>query len=53
MILVTDFDPEEDAPAQDSQNESGDESDDGLAGTEHYIEVGYEFSYWIIKLKGC
>ncbi|KAL3422019.1 Protein BFR2 [Phlyctema vagabunda] len=36
-----DFDPEEDAPAQDSDEESGsNESDDGLAGTEHYVDVG-------------
>jgi protein AATF/BFR2 len=35
-----DFDPEEERPAQDSEDESGSESDDGLAGTEHYVEVG-------------
>ncbi|EDN99430.1 predicted protein [Sclerotinia sclerotiorum 1980 UF-70] len=35
-----DFDPEDDKPAQESNSESGDESDDGLAGTEHYVQVG-------------
>ncbi|KAM0125840.1 hypothetical protein ACHAO1_010417 [Botrytis cinerea] len=35
-----DFDPEDDKPAQESGSESGDESDDGLAGTEHYVQVG-------------
>ncbi|CAD6449376.1 90f8bc0e-67a4-4e60-9519-976e62107e47 [Sclerotinia trifoliorum] len=35
-----DFDPEDDKPAQESDSESGDESDDGLAGTEHYVQVG-------------
>ncbi|KAG4032703.1 hypothetical protein MFRU_006g01680 [Monilinia fructicola] len=35
-----DFDPEDDKPAQESDSESGDESEDGLAGTEHYVQVG-------------
>ncbi|KAM3065187.1 rRNA-processing protein bfr2 [Clarireedia jacksonii] len=38
--VPNDFDPEEERPAQDSEDESGSESDDGLAGTEHYVEVG-------------
>ncbi|PQE27664.1 transcription factor AATF Che-1 protein [Rutstroemia sp. NJR-2017a BBW] len=38
--IPKDFDPEEERPAQDSEDESGSESDDGLAGTEHYVEVG-------------
>lgn len=38
---MADFDPEDDKPAQESDSESGDESDDGLAGTEHYVQVGY------------
>jgi len=34
--------PMEDAPVQRSDEESGsEESDDGLAGTEHYAAVGY------------
>ncbi|KAF7893663.1 uncharacterized protein EAF02_001201 [Botrytis sinoallii] len=38
--IPKDFDPEDDKPAQESDSESGDESDDGLAGTEHYVQVG-------------
>ncbi|KAF5871534.1 putative transcription factor aatf che-1 protein [Botrytis fragariae] len=38
--IPQDFDPEDDKPAQESDSESGDESDDGLAGTEHYVQVG-------------
>ena len=39
--MFADFDPE-DGPAQSSDDESGSEdSDDGLAGTEHYAAVGY------------
>jgi len=39
---MLDFDPEEDGPAQNTDNESGSGSsdDDDLAGTEHYVEVG-------------
>jgi len=37
---LPDFDPEEDAPALRSDEESGsEESDNGLAGTEHYATV--------------
>ncbi|QSZ36119.1 hypothetical protein DSL72_007244 [Monilinia vaccinii-corymbosi] len=39
-VLLVDFDPEDDKPAQESDSQSGDESDDGLAGTEHYVQVG-------------
>lgn len=38
LILVA-FDPEEDGPAEDSDGSDSQESDDGLAGTEHYEEV--------------
>ncbi|ESZ95619.1 hypothetical protein SBOR_4015 [Sclerotinia borealis F-4128] len=39
--IPKDFDPEDDKPAQESDSESGgEESDDGLAGTEHYVQVG-------------
>jgi len=39
--FVVDYDPEEDVRGQRSDNESGsEESDDGLAGTEHYEKVG-------------
>jgi protein AATF/BFR2 len=38
---MVDFDPEEDGPAEHSDNGDSDESDDGLAGTEHYGEVRY------------
>ncbi len=36
--MTVDFDPEEDRPVQDSDADS-EESDDGLAGTEHYAAV--------------
>ncbi|KAH8684881.1 apoptosis-antagonizing transcription factor [Tricladium varicosporioides] len=34
-----DFDPEEDNPSQASNDSSSEDSDDGLAGTEHYTDV--------------
>ncbi|KUJ23160.1 TRAUB-domain-containing protein [Mollisia scopiformis] len=37
---VTDFDPEEDAPAENSDDSAFDSSEDDLAGTEHYAKVG-------------
>jgi protein AATF/BFR2 len=40
-LFAADFDPEEDGPAEQSDEESNsEESDDGLAGTEHYAAVG-------------
>lgn len=33
---MAEFDPEEDAPAQESGSDDSGDSDDGLAGTEHY-----------------
>ncbi|PMD35217.1 TRAUB-domain-containing protein [Hyaloscypha variabilis F] len=39
--IAQDFDPEEDAPVLEGDEESdSEESDDGLAGTEHYSTVG-------------
>ncbi|KAH6679796.1 apoptosis-antagonizing transcription factor [Halenospora varia] len=35
-----DFDPEEDNPPQASDDSNSEDSDDGLAGTEHYTDVG-------------
>ncbi len=40
MLIIVDFDPEEDAPPQRSDEETED-SDDELAGTEHYAAVKY------------
>ena len=37
---TTDFDPEEDAQPQED-DDSGSEENDDLAGTEHYVDVGY------------
>lgn len=46
--MLADFDPE-DGPAQSSDAESGSEdSDDGLAGTEHYAAVGYGSILWFV-----
>ncbi|KAN0119613.1 TRAUB domain containing protein [Hyaloscypha variabilis] len=40
-LIAQDFDPEEDAPVLEGDEESdSEESDDGLAGTEHYSTVG-------------
>ncbi|KAE8453539.1 hypothetical protein EG329_010400 [Mollisiaceae sp. DMI_Dod_QoI] len=38
--VIKDFDPEEDAPEQKSDDSASDSSDDDLAGTEHYAKVG-------------
>ncbi|TAQ89359.1 hypothetical protein B7494_g2350 [Chlorociboria aeruginascens] len=39
--IPKDIDPEEDRPAHGSDEDNGSEdSDDGLAGTEHYVDVG-------------
>lgn len=48
--LYSDFDPEEDSPGQESNedNASG-ESEDDLAGTEHYVAVGYVTAASVIK----
>ncbi|KAH7336341.1 apoptosis-antagonizing transcription factor [Rhexocercosporidium sp. MPI-PUGE-AT-0058] len=35
-----DFDPEEDAKAQSTDSSGSEESEDDLAGTEHYVKVG-------------
>ncbi|TVY57046.1 Protein bfr2 [Lachnellula suecica] len=35
-----DFDPEEDIPDENSNDSASEDSDDGLAGTEHYAQVG-------------
>ena len=37
---MADFDPEEDAPVQSSDESGSEESEDDLAGTEHYVKVG-------------
>jgi hypothetical protein len=48
--LYPDFDPEEDSPGQGSNedNASG-ESEDDLAGTEHYVDVGYVKAAFVIS----
>ncbi|KAI6708257.1 hypothetical protein JHW43_009212 [Diplocarpon mali] len=38
--LPKDFDPEEDAPAQSTEDSASEESEDEKAGTEHYVKVG-------------
>ncbi|KAI9054317.1 hypothetical protein LZ554_001484 [Drepanopeziza brunnea f. sp. 'monogermtubi'] len=38
--LPQDFDPEEDAPVQDTDSSGSEESEDEAAGTEHYVKVG-------------
>jgi len=38
---MAEFDPEDEHVGQDSDEESGSEgSENGLAGTEHYVDVG-------------
>lgn len=39
--LSADFDPEEDAPEQNSDDSESNSSEDDLAGTEHYAKVRY------------
>lgn len=43
LLILIDMDPEEDVAAESSDEGSdSQESHDDLAGTEHYVEVGYE-----------
>jgi hypothetical protein len=50
LTLYIDFDPEENG-ASHSSDEGSDsqQSDDGLIGTEHYVEVGCEGSLALVK----
>merc|ERR1711977_347673 len=38
--VAKDFDPEEDVEVQSTEGSGSDESEDDLAGTEHYVKVG-------------
>lgn len=40
-LTIADFDPEDDAPAPDSDEENESGEDDEAAATEHYEAVGY------------
>lgn len=49
--LRTDFDPEEDGKYQSEDESGSEESDDGLAGTEHYAAVRYVFSTLNVRIE--
>lgn len=43
MLILADFDPEEDGAVEsDDEGSSSQESNDERLGTEHYVAVGYE-----------
>lgn len=45
QIKYIDFDPEDDGVSKSSdEGSSSQDSDDGLIGTEHYVEVGFDRS---------
>jgi protein AATF/BFR2 len=50
-LFMAEFDPEEDAPAQESGSDDSGDSDDGLAGTEHYGEVRYVINYLHFRIR--
>lgn len=49
--LRADFDPEEDGKYQSEEDSGSEESDDGLAGTEHYAAVGYVLCLLVIRIE--
>jgi hypothetical protein len=45
VLIAVDFDPEEEAPAEESSDENASgESGNEAAATEHYVEVGWVIS---------
>jgi hypothetical protein len=49
LLTLIAFDPEDDVPAEGSEGSDSEESERGLAGTEHYGEVRWVIHFRILE----